>query len=85
VATTWTPAPSDVEEHTEGVKNIYDNYLAQDATFDKLFRDPKTKQLSDGIQLVPGTQTLSGLPELYICATYIATGILRSKNWDGKL
>jgi hypothetical protein len=39
----------------------------------------------DGISLVPADKTLSGRQELYINATYIATGILRSANWDGRI
>jgi hypothetical protein len=85
VATAWCPAPDDVEENTESTKNKYDNYLAQDAIFDKLFKDPRTGLVSDGIVMLDASDTLSGRPELYISATYMSTGILRSKNWDGTL
>jgi hypothetical protein len=35
----------------------------------------------DGIYL----DSSSGHPELYINASYMATGILRSKNWNGTI
>jgi hypothetical protein len=85
VATAWCPAPDDVEENTESVKNKYDVYLAQDQVFEKLFKDSKTGLMSDGIVMLPADDTLSGRPELFISASYMATGILRSKNWDGEL
>jgi hypothetical protein len=36
-----------------------------------------------GIWLLPGEDSASGHNELYINATYMSTGILRSSNWDG--
>jgi hypothetical protein len=38
-----------------------------------------------GIWMIPAEDSASGRKELYINATYIATGILRSSNWDGTL
>ena len=86
VASSWSPAAEDLEENaTASVDNKVDHYLKQDVLFDKLFTDPETGLKTDGIALVGPEQTTSGIPELYINASYIATGILRSKDWDGKL
>ena len=85
VATAWSMAEEDIEENEELLEENYNNYLNQDTVFTKLFTDPKTGLMTDGIQLVPASETLSGRPELYINASYITTGILRSKNWNGKL
>ena len=85
VATSWSISPFDIEGSLEDTKASYDNYLHQDIIFDKLFKDPKTNLVSDGIVLLDSSQTLTGRPELYISATYISSGILRSKNWDGTL
>jgi hypothetical protein len=38
-----------------------------------------------GIWMVPTEDSHGNRKELYINATYIATGILRSNNWDGEL
>ena len=85
IATTWNPSPKDVEDNVESATTQFDYYLNQDATFDKLFKDKKTGLYADGIQLIKAEESVTGLPELYINASYIATGILRSKNWDGKI
>lgn len=86
VASSWSPAAEDLEENAiASVDNKVDHYLKQDVLFDKLFTDPETGLKTDGIALVGPEQTASGISELYINASYIATGILRSKNWDGKL
>ena len=85
VATAWSAAPEDVENNAIAVKDQYNYYLNQDRMFNKLFQDKTTGQLADGIQLIPADQTASGKQELYISATYIATGILRSKNWNGAI
>ena len=86
VASSWSPAAEDLEENAiASADNKVDHYLKQDVLFDKLFTDPETGLKTDGIALVGPEQTASGIPELYINASYIATGILRSKNWDGKL
>jgi hypothetical protein len=40
----------------------------------------------DGIYLyTPTAAEGGGPPELYINASYMATGILRSKNWNGTI
>ena len=83
VATSWVFNSNDIEANSKSDKNQLDNKLYQNTMFDKLFKDPVTGELIDGYELVSSDKTLSGRPELYICATYIATGILRSKNWDG--
>ena len=85
IASAWSPAPEDVEDNATVTTNKYDQNLAQDAVFEKLFKDPKTGLMADGISLVPADESVTGIPELYINASYIAAGILRSKNWDGKI
>lgn len=85
IASAWSPAPEDVEDNATVTMNKYDQNLAQDAVFEKLFKDPKTGLMADGISLVPADKSVTGIPELYINASYIAAGILRSKNWDGKI
>ena len=85
VATAWSPSPLDSEEQIEGSKQAYDAYLAQDEIFDKLFKNSETGLVSDGIVMLDANETLSGRPELYISATYLSSGILRSKNWNGTL
>ena len=49
----WSPAPEDVEDNASVTMNKYDQNLAQDAVFEKLFKDPKTGLMADGISLVP--------------------------------
>ena len=83
VATTWSPSPKDNENAVLNTKSIYDKYLNQDKIFNKLIKDPITGQDMVGIWLVPIEDEYGSRKELYINATYIATGILRSSNWDG--
>ena len=85
IATTWHPSKDDTEENVENVRDQYDTYLAQDQIFNKLVKDPVTGQAMVGIWMIPAEQSASGRKELYINATYISTGILRSNNWDGEL
>lgn len=85
IATTWHPSKEDTEANVENVKDQYDTYLAQDQIFNKLVKDPVTGQAMVGIWMIPAEQSASGRKELYINATYISTGILRSNNWDGEL
>lgn len=85
IASAWSPSPEDVDDNTVSTTGKYDQNLAQDQIFDKLFKDPVTGLKADGISLVPADKSISGIPELYINASYISTGILRSKNWDGKI
>jgi outer membrane protein assembly factor BamB len=52
VATSWSISPFDIEGSLDDTKTNYDNYLHQDIIFDKLFKDPKTNLISDGIVLL---------------------------------
>lgn len=85
IATTWHPSKDDIENNVENVKDQYDTYLAQDQIFNKLVKDPISGKTMVGIWMIPAEESASGRKELYINATYISTGILRSSNWDGKL
>lgn len=86
IATTWCPAKNDVDEDMSNTQNKYDLYLSQDAIFNKLIKDPITGNNMVGIWMVPIEDSASGKrKELYINATYISTGILRSNNWNGTL
>ncbi len=86
IATTWCPAKDDVDEDMSNTQNQYDLYLSQDAIFNKLIKDPITGNNMVGIWMVPIEDSASGKrKELYINATYISTGILRSNNWNGTL
>ena len=82
IATAWSPAPEDVEEASKNITSQYDQYKKFDDRFNELFMGP-SGVMSDGIQLIGADQSITGAPELYINASYIATGILRSKNWNG--
>ena len=54
--------------------------------FKKLITDPTTGNEMVGIWLVDSDSSSNGQrKELYINATYIATGILRSNNFNGEL
>ena len=85
IGTAWEPSAEDVEANVQGAQTQYDLALGQNAMFDKLAINPNNGQLMDGIWMVDGSQTLSGRTELYISATFISTGILRSQNFDGEL
>lgn len=85
VATTWSPSPEDDNANVINSQNKYDNYLTQDNVFNKLITNPKNNNQMVGIWLVPTEDSHGNRKELYINATYIATGILRSNNWDGEL
>lgn len=85
VATTWSPSPEDDNANVINSQNKYDNYLTQDNVFNKLITNPKNNNQMVGIWLVPTEDSHGNRKELYINATYIATGILRSNNWNGEL
>lgn len=84
-ASDWSAAPDDVDENAENEQLNYDTYLTQDEIFKKLTTDPVNGEKMVGIWLLPGEDTASGHKELYINATYMSTGILRSSNWNGTL
>ena len=84
IATTWCPSEDDSDANVINVRDNYDMYLAQDAIFNKLVKDPITGQTMVGIWMLPAEESASGRKELYINATYIATGILKSSNCDIK-
>ena len=84
-ASDWSAAPDDIEENTENEQLNYDTYLTQDEIFKKLTTNPVNGEKMVGIWLLPGEDTASGHKELYINATYMSTGILRSSNWGGEL
>ena len=84
VATTWSPSPEDDEASVTNTQGIYDKYLNQDKIFNKLVKDPITGESMVGIWLIPIEDEYGSRKELYINATYIATGILRSSNWNGE-
>jgi hypothetical protein len=73
-----------VEDSVAAEQEKYDVYLSQDVVFDKLITDKNGEKMV-GIWLLPGEDSASGHNELYINATYMATGILRSSNWNGVL
>lgn len=83
VATTWAPSPEDNEAGVVNTQGIYDKYLNQDNIFNKLIKDPATGKNMVGIWLLDVDDEYGKRKELYINATYIATGILRSSNWNG--
>ena len=83
VATTWAPSPEDTEAGVVNTQGIYDKYLNQDKIFNKLIKDPITGKDMVGIWLLDVDDEYGKRKELYINATYIATGILRSSNWNG--
>jgi hypothetical protein len=85
VATTWQPSPQDDEAAVVNANGIYDKYLSQDKIFNKLIKDPVTGKDMVGIWMIPVEDAYGSRKELYINATYIAAGILRSSNWDGTL
>lgn len=82
-ATEWCLSEWDVDNNIETTTDNFSQYLSQDEIFNKLATNPQTGQLMNGIWLQPNS--LSGTTELYICATYISTGILRSNNFDGSV
>lgn len=84
VATTWSPSPEDDNANVVNSQNQYNNYLNQDIVFNKLITNPINGKQMVGIWMVPSMDD-NGRKELYINATYISTGILRSNNWDGEL
>jgi hypothetical protein len=84
IATAWSPSPDDVEDTIQGEQDKYNTYLSQDVIFDKLITDDNGEKMV-GIWLLPGEDSASGHNELYMNATYISTGILRSNTWDGIL
>lgn len=83
VATSWAPSPEDGEASVINNQGIYDKYLNQDKIFNKLIKDPVTGKNMVGIWLLDVNDAYGKRKELYINATYIATGILRSSNWNG--
>lgn len=85
IATTWCPSNRDAEMNVQNTKDQYDQYLAQDEIFNKLVKDPVTGQTMVGIWLLPAEDGAGSRKELYINATYMSTGILRSSNWNGTL
>ena len=85
IATTWCPSNRDAEMNVQNTKDQYDQYLAQDEIFNKLIKDPVTGQTMVGIWLLPAEDGAGSRKELYINATYMSTGILRSSNWNGTL
>lgn len=85
IASAWSASPKDIEDNVENEQLYYDTYLAQDEIFKKLTTDPNNGQTMVGIWLLPGEESASGHKELYINATYMSTGILRSNNWGGEL
>ena len=84
IATEWSPAPQDTVDTIAAEQEKYDIYLDQDKVFDKLITQDDGQKMV-GIWLLPGEETPSGRNELYINATYMSTGILRSSNWDGAI
>ena len=92
ISTTWAANPEDHNEYakdfaieyTDGEIDNYDVALNQEKVFDKLITDENGNKMV-GIWIVPGNETLTGANELYINATYIASGILRSSNFDGEV
>ena len=84
IATAWSPAPGDTEDAVVNQQTQYDTYLSQDKIFDKLVTDDNGEKMV-GIWLLPGEESASGHNELYINATYMSTGILRSNNFNGVL
>ena len=85
IGTAWEPSAEDVEANVDGAQTQYDLALGQNEMFNKLAINPNNGQLMDGIWMVDGSQTISGRTELFISATYISTGILRSQNFDGTI
>lgn len=84
ISSAWSPAPSDTEDTITGEQEKYDIYLSQDKIFDKLTTDANGEKMV-GIWLLPGEGSASSHSELYINASYMSTGILRSSNWDGTI
>ena len=84
ISSAWSPAPTDTEDSINSSQNKYNIYLSQDVIFDKLTTDDNGQKMV-GIWLLPGYDSASGHNELYINATYMSTGILRSSNWKGEI
>lgn len=88
IATGWTLSAWDVNQGIALESSSYNAYLNQDKIFERLITDNATGQPMVGIWMID-TDPISGNSlehkELYINATYIATGILRSRNWNGTL
>lgn len=84
IATEWTPAPEDTEDIVAAESKKYDIYLTQERIFDKLTTDENGNRMV-GIWILDGAESSSGRSELYINATYLASGVLRSTNWNGTI
>lgn len=88
IATGWTLSAWDVNQGIVLESSSYNAYLNQDKIFERLITDNATGQPMVGIWMID-TDPITGdsleHKELYINATYIATGVLRSRNWDGTL
>lgn len=89
IATDWSLSRWDVQQGNDSTKNTYDQYLTQDKIFKKLITNPTNGEQMVGIWMIDTDPTdpskKLSRKELYINATYMATGILRSSNWDGSL
>ena len=83
IPTDWKPSSSDVSDSIDINNDNYDTQLTQDRIFDKLTLDPSTGNRMVGIWMNPIYEGEMQRNELYISASYISTGILRSNNWDG--
>ena len=84
IATEWTPAPEDTEDIVAAESKKYDIYLTQERIFDKLTTDENGNRMV-GIWILDDAESSSGRSELYINATYLASGVLRSTNWNGTI
>lgn len=80
IATNWCPSDEDTSTNIETKTDKYNRYLAQDQIFNKLATNPNTGKVTNGMWMIYNQET--GTTDLYLCATYISTGILRSNNFN---
>ena len=87
----WSYAPEDLEENNQiqidnSISQLETNYrMDQDAIFNTLFDDGRGN-IMDGIQFIKLDPTdEDSVNKLFISATYIKTGVLKSEYYDGEI
>lgn len=77
IASEWRASEQDIKDDYNESISLFDQQLNQNEIFNRLTNNGATK----GIWL--GDVTGDGVSDLYVNASYISTGILRSENWKG--